>query len=454
MEEDIVVKKEKLNKIDFLYIASMVLFALAFLAIRSPIVDIKYDDNVLLSDVWFSAISLYSLGGIICYILGLIKIRKYNNNPKLNDPEMKYKIIHFFGFFNFLLILPLDFGLLFMIMTSMLFKAQWSSILLFGLITLFFLVSFILRSTLLKKEDQLGLRSFDANSFLYYFYATIMMILNVCQVEINEMWMAILIVINFIITNFSVYYPIKAMVYAKERKEFNPVITVYKFVRRLIDMRVFFFIGLLFTLLLGGFYWIGGYYSITDSLLNIYFIIALFYFGVAIVKFFTYFWKRKIEKGNHKEEEKFKSLCKITIFDSITTLILTGLLGVLLVYIFNDSLNKANQSWFIFIQGGFVGLRVVFLIMDIIRANKKKSPFDICVAEGSLLSTSVMVFSIVISINLYFGFNSIHKIISLVLVFIILSSGVGTSVHCFILGLLGLKGKLEIKEKEDLENGD
>ena len=95
MEEDIVVKKEKLNKIDFLYIASMVLFALAFLAIRSPIVDIKYDDNVLLSDVWFSAISLYSLGGIICYILGLIKIRKYNNNPKLNDPEMKYKIIHF-----------------------------------------------------------------------------------------------------------------------------------------------------------------------------------------------------------------------------------------------------------------------------------------------------------------------------------------------------------------------
>ena len=65
-----------------------------------------------------------------------------------------------------------------------------------------------------------------------------------------------------------------------------------------------------------------------------------------------------------------------------------------------------------------------------------------------------MVFSIVISINLYFGFNSIHKIISLVLVFIILSSGVGTSVHCFILGLLGFKGKLEIKEKEDLENGD
>ena len=170
MEEDIVVKKEKLNKIDFLYIASMVLFALAFLAIRSPIVDIKYDDNVLLSDVWFSAISLYSLGGIICYILGLIKIRKYNNNPKLNDPEMKYKIIHFFGFFNFLLILPLDFGLLFMIMTSMLFPAQWSSILLFGLITLFFLVSFILRSTLLKNIIIYIIISVFIDDIFYYFW--------------------------------------------------------------------------------------------------------------------------------------------------------------------------------------------------------------------------------------------------------------------------------------------
>ena len=442
MVEEIISKKEKLNKIDFLYIASLVLFVLAFLAIRSPIVDIKYDDNLWLSDLWFSAISLYSLGSIICYILGMIKIKKYNNS-KSNDSEMKYKITHFFGFFNFLLILPLDFGLLFMIMTSMLFPAQWSSILLFGFITLFFLVSFILRKTILKKDDQLGLVAFDANSFLYYFYATIMMILNYLNVEINQMWMIILIIINFIITNFSVYYPIKAMVYAKEKKEYNPITTVYKFVRRLIDMKVFFFIGLIFTALLGFFYWIGGYYSSTDSLLNIYFIIALFYFGLSIVKFFTYFWKKKIDNSDNKEEDKFKSICKITIFDSITILLLTGLLGVLLVYIFNDSLNKANQSWFIFIQGGFVGLRVGYLITDIIRANKRKSPFDICVAEGSLLSTSVMVFSIILSINLFFGFNNIHKMISLVLVYIILSSGILTSIHCFILGYLGLKGKLK-----------
>ena len=61
-------------------------------------------------------------------------------------------------------------------------------------------------------------------------------------------------------------------------------------------------------------------------------------------------------------------------------------------------------------------------------------------------------FSIVLSLNLYFGFNYIHKIVSLVLVFIILSSGIAVSAHTFILGILGLKGK--IKEREDIENGD
>ena len=47
---------------------------------------------------------------------------------------------------------------------------------------------------------------------------------------------------------------------------------------------------------------------------------------------------------------------------------------------------------------------------------------------------------------------SIILIVVLVVVFIILSSGIAVSAHTFILGILGLKGK--IKEREDIENGD
>lgn len=443
-------KKEKLHKIDFLYISSMVLFFIGWGALRSPILNLKYDQDSLYMDLWFMAISTYSFGALLCYFIGIFKIKKYNSNEKVNIQDYKYKINHYYGLFNFLLIFPLDFGLLFMMQTYDLCPAHYSSILLYLGLAIIFLIFFILRSTKFKRIEHMGLRSFDLNAFLYYLYAAFMLTLNVLGIKMDIVWMKVVIFINFIITNFSVYYPVKAMVYAKDKEEYNPIKTVYKFVRRMIDKRIFFFVGLAFTILLGLFYWIGGVSTVNDQILNIYFIIALFYFGLATLRFFNYFWKKKIDKNNIEEDHKFKSLCKISIYNSIVTLVLTILLGGLLIYIFNDSLKKENQSWFIFVQAGFVGFRMVFLIMDIIKANKCQNPYDIAIAEGSALSTSVMVFSIILSLNLYFGFNEYHKWLSIILVFIILTSGLFITIHELTLGILGLKGKLKVKREEEV----
>ena len=240
------------------------------------------------------------------------------------------------------------------------------------------------------------------------------------------------------------------MQFAIDKKKYNPVMTVYKFVIGLVRKKVFFFIGLIFTILIGLFYWLGGLYALKDGLFNIFFVIALFYFSLAIVRFFTFLWNKKI--SGLEDSIRFRSQCKITIFNSISILILTILLGGLLFYIFNDSLSKESQNWFIFIQTIFLALRMIFLYMDVKIANQSKNPYNIAIAEGGVISTSVMLFSIVLSLNLYFGFNYIHKIVSLILVFIILSSGLAVSVHTFVLGILGLKGK--IKERENIDNGD
>lgn len=437
-------EKEKLHRIDFLYIASMVLFFLGWGALRSPILNMNYNQDSLYMDLWFMAISSYSFGALLCYFIGIFKIKRYNNSNLVIE-DYKYKINHYYGLFNFLLIFFLDFGLLFMMLTYDLCPAHYSSILLYLALAIIFLLFFILRSTKLKKVDQMGLRSFDFNAFLYYLYAAFMLTLNVFGIKMDMLWMGLVILINFTITNFSVYYPVKAMVYAKDKEEYNPVKTVYKFVRRMIDKKIFFFIGLAFTILLGAFYWLGGVYSVNDQFFNIYFIIALFYFGLAALRFFNSFWKKKIDLSG---DNKLKSLSKVAIYNSITTLVLTILLGGLLIYIFNDSLKKESQSWFIFVQAGFVGFRMVFLIMDIIKANKCQNPYDISIAEGSALSTSVMVFSIILSMNLYFGFNEYHKWLSIILVFIILTSGLYITIHEFTIGILGLKGKLKVKEEE------
>ncbi|MBQ2472405.1 MAG: hypothetical protein II508_07380 [Acholeplasmatales bacterium] len=445
MDNKEVEKKKNVSIIDFLYITSMVMFFIAILALRSPILYKDFNQNNQFNDVWFIAITLYAFGSLLCYFIGIFKRKKY---ASMEDGI--YAINHYYGLFNFLLILPLDFGLLFMIGTNTLFPANYISVILYGVISLFFLVSLILRSTLRKRIETIGLRSFDMNSFIYFSYATLMLLLNVLDVDMTTHWVIILVGLNFIITHFTVYYPVKAMVFALDKRKYNPVTTVYKFVMRLVRKKIFFFIGLIFTILIGFFYWIGGLYAIKDSLFNIFFIIALFYFSLAIVRFITFLWNKKI--SGLEDSIRFKGQCKITIFNSISILILTILLGGLLFYIFNDSLSKERQNWFIFIQTIFLALRMIFLFMDVKKANQSKNPYNIAKAEGGVISTSVMLFSIVLSLNLYFGFNYIHKIVSLVLVFIILSSGIAVSAHTFILGILGLKGK--IKEREDIENGD
>ena len=445
MDNKEVEKKKNVSIIDFLYITSMVMFFIAILALRSPILYKDFNQNNQFNDVWFIAITLYAFGSLLCYFIGIFKRKKY---ASMEDGI--YAINHYYGLFNFLLILPLDFGLLFMIGTNTLFPANYISVILYGVISLFFLISFILRSTLRKRIETIGLRSFDMNSFIYFSYATLMLLLNVLDVDMTTHWVIILVGLNFIITHFTVYYPVKAMVFALDKRKYNPVTTVYKFVMRLVRKKIFFFIGLIFTILIGFFYWIGGLYAIKDSLFNIFFIIALFYFSLAIVRFITFLWNKKI--SGLEDSIRFKGQCKITIFNSISILILTILLGGLLFYIFNDSLSKDSQNWFIFIQTIFLALRMIFLFMDVKKANQSKNPYNIAQAEGGVISTSVMLFSIVLSLNLYFGFNYIHKIVSLVLVFIILSSGIAVSAHTFILGILGLKGK--IKEREDIENGD
>ena len=186
------------------------------------------------------------------------------------------------------------------------------------------------------------------NSFIYFSYATFMLLLNVLNVDMSTHWVIILVGINFIITHFTVYYPVKAMQFAIDKKKYNPVTTVYKFVIGLVRKKVFFFIGLIFTILIGLFYWLGGLYALKDGLFNIFFVIALFYFSLAIVRFFTFLWNKKI--SGLEDSIRFRSQCKITIFNSISILILTILLGGLLFYIFNDSLSKESQNWFIFIQ--------------------------------------------------------------------------------------------------------
>ena len=438
-------KKNNVCIIDFLYITSMVMFFLAILALRSPILYKDFNQDNQFNDIWFISITLYAFGSFLCYFIGIFKRKKYASME-----DGKYAINHYYGFFNFLLILPLDFGLLFMIGTNTLFPANFISVILYGFISLFFLISFILRSTLRKRTETIGLRSFDMNSFIYFSYATFMLLLNVLNVDMSTHWVIILVGINFIITHFTVYYPVKAMQFAIDKKKYNPVTTVYKFVIGLVRKKVFFFIGLIFTILIGLFYWLGGLYALKDGLLNIFFVIALFYFSLAIVRFFTFLWNKKI--SGLEDSIRFRGQCKITIFNSISILILTILLGGLLFYIFNDSLSKESQNWFIFIQTIFLALRMFFLYMDVKIANQSKNPYNIAIAEGGVISTSVMLFSIVLSLNLYFGFNYIHKIVSLILVFIILSSGIAVSVHTFVLGILGLKGK--IKEKEDIDNGD
>ena len=61
-----------------------------------------------------------------------------------------------------------------------------------------------------------------------------------------------------------------------DKKKYNPVTTVYKFVIGLVRKKVFFFIGLIFTILIGLFYWLGGLYALKDSLFNIFFVILFF----------------------------------------------------------------------------------------------------------------------------------------------------------------------------------
>ena len=112
-------EKKQLNKPDAMYIVSMVLFAVAAYFSSGPTYHGSYtvNDVTYYGNYWFITIGVYALIGFLCYLLGFIKIKRYNNSSTIIS-NYEYRINSFYGFFNLMMILPLNFGLLFMILTN------------------------------------------------------------------------------------------------------------------------------------------------------------------------------------------------------------------------------------------------------------------------------------------------------------------------------------------------
>ena len=437
--------KEKLNKPNFLYIASLVFLGLGFFLTIGPMKNgsYEYQGVTLYGNYMFSTIGLYALVAFLCYLLGIFKIKRYNNSKKTIS-DYKYEINNWYGLFNLLIILPLNFGLLIMIITNDLTTyATLIEVIGYSVITVFFLVSFILRKTLIKSEQDMGLLSFDANSVLYFGYAYIMVLLNYLGIKIDFTILIILFIINIFIVHISAYYPAKAMVYAIKHEEYNPIKTIYIFVRMLINKKVFFFIGLLFTLGLGFIYYWAANLNFNPS--YILFFISMYYVGVALTRFFSYLWNERIERSVSNIEKKTKSLYKIMLFNSITTFIFTLLLASLFIFIFTDTINKEVSGWFILIQSNFVALRILMTIFDIIRNHKEANPYRLSEALIGLLYTLVLIYSFLLSLFMYFGLKDVLFVFSFILIISNISTGMSISGYMLVRSILGLKGIIKRK---------
>lgn len=439
-------EKKQLNRPDAMYIVSMVLFAVAAYFSSGPTYHGSYtvNDVTYYGNYWFITIGVYALIGFLCYLLGFIKIKRYNNSSTIIS-NYEYRINSFYGFFNLMMILPLNFGLLFMILTNDVEGyATLMDVFVYFSIAIFFLVDFILRKTILKKKEFLGVCCFDMNSFIYFGYAFLMLLLNYLGIKVDQIVLGALFVINLIIVHVSAYYPAKAIVYATYYEEYNPIQTIYLFIRKLIDRKIFFYIGLAFTSMIGVFYLT---FATEGNRINlILFMISMFYFGVAILRFFGSFWNQKIEESNETQEEKYKSQNKIMLFYSIATFILTILLSSMFIFTFYDKIDKNVSIIFLLFQGNFVSVRIMFTIMDLIKAHRRGNPYTLAAALNGVLYTMVLIYSFLLSLFIYFGFGDYLFLFSIIFIAINLHSSLLIAVYMLFRYIIVKKGVLKRKE--------
>lgn len=442
-------EKKKLNKPDVLYIIAMVIFILSAYFSSGPTIhgSITVNGITYYGNYWFMTIGGYGLLGFICYLIGFIKIKKYINSNK-NVEDYEYKINSFYGFFNLLMILPLNFGLLFMILTNdVIGYASLFDVIAYLLIMLFFLVDYILRKKVIKKKEAVGLYCFDINSIIYFGYAFLILLLNYLGIKVDMLVLGILFIINIVIVHLSAYYPAKAIVYAIYHEEYGPIQTIYLFVRKLIDRKVFFYIGLVFTSIIGVFYLNLSYEGNRINILL--YMISMFYFGVAIIRFFSSFWNERIERSNSSDEEKYKSQNNLMLFYSIATLVLTFLLGAMFVFVFFDKVDKNVSLIFLLFQGNFVSVRIMFTIMDIIKAHRRGNPYILAVALNGVLYTMVLIYSFLLSLFVYFGFGDYLFLFSIIFIAVDLHSSLILAIYMLFRFIIVKKGVLKQRKQKD-----
>lgn len=432
-------EKKKLNKPDALYIIGMVLFGLAayFSSIPSSSGSITIDGVTYYGNYWFITIGVYGLLGFLCYLLGFIKIKRYNNKDIVVE-NYEYKINFFYGFFNLMMILPLNFGLLFMILTNdVTGYASIQMVIVYFFIAIFFLVDFIIRKTKIKTVETFGITCFDVNSFIFFGYGFLMLLLNYLGIKMNWTLLIMLILLNIVIVHITSYYPAKAIVYGIYYETYNPIQTIYLFIRKLIDRKIFFYIGLFFTSMIGLFYL---NLSNNQGKINlILFMIAMFYFGEALLRFFGSYWNQKIEESHETEKEKMKSDNKIMLFYSVCNFVLTLLLIAMFIFIFYDKVDKEVSLLFLLFQGNFISVRIMFTIIDLIKSHRHGNQYTLASALNGILYTMVLVYSFLLSLLTYFGFGDYLFLFSIIYGGINVHSGFLISVYMFIRFILQKK---------------
>ena len=216
--------KEKIHNIDILFIISLFLFGIGSLVCIRPII---YGDLIIndgkntIGNFMFITIMLYCVSSFACYLIGMFKEIGYNLSSEVIK-DHKYRVNHYYGMWNLIMIFPLSFGMLFMIMTNNINYGDFYTLSFFILCSIFFLISLILRSTILKKEYNMGVRCFDVNNLIFFSYGSLMILLNILKIRVEDInnsslfdsiTFISLVILNFILTHFMVYYPSKAIVY-------------------------------------------------------------------------------------------------------------------------------------------------------------------------------------------------------------------------------------------------
>ena len=445
--------KEKIHNIDILFIISLFLFGIGSLVCIRPII---YGDLIIndgkntIGNFMFITIMLYCVSSFACYLIGMFKEIGYNLSSEVIK-DHKYRVNHYYGMWNLIMIFPLSFGMLFMIMTNNINYGDFYTLSFFILCSIFFLISLILRSTILKKEYNMGVRCFDVNNLIFFSYGSLMILLNILKIRVEDInnsslfdsiTFISLVILNFILTHFMVYYPSKAIVYSFYKEEYNPIKTIYKFIKLLMMRHIFFFIGLSFTTILGTIYMILGYKDLTN-INHIYVFISWFYLGMVSLRLITFIWSLNIKYSKSSDIDKMHALYKVMLTNSIITFFLTLFLSSLLFVIYNDKINQ-SASWLVFIQGGFVSFRFIILLTDVIKSRKTNNPYDIMLAGEGILTTLVMIYSFVITILVFFGFINIIPIVSIVIVILLIVISLLLNIDMLIRSIKGLKNKNNI----------